>query len=86
MSRENEEDVSFDYVPGSTGSSGSLVTPWTARRSAEIDRVRAIEMAKIKAMLTRPAAKRAVRLVNPQDYQKAIESFQRETRPVGSQA
>jgi hypothetical protein len=49
---ENEEDVSFDVVPGSVGSAGAVVTPWAARRSAMADAARSRCMPLIREALS----------------------------------
>ncbi|CAE6746433.1 hypothetical protein R69619_02719 [Paraburkholderia nemoris] len=61
---ENDEDVSFSVVPGSTGTAGPVVTPWAARRNAMHDAARARCMPVIEATLskfktTRPRSQRA---------------------------
>lgn len=75
MSPENAEDVSYGYVPGSVGSCGPVVTPWTARRAAMHDAARArcmpiIEqtLSKFKAA-TRPRPLRAP--VDSEAYERA---------------
>lgn len=50
---ENEEDVSFGVVPGSIGTAGPVVTPWTARRAAMHDAARAACMPLIEAALSK---------------------------------
>jgi hypothetical protein len=87
MTPEDLEDVSFSYVPGSIGSSGTVFVPWTARRTPKADAVRAVEMAKIRAILPKAMPKADVsRLVDSQEYQAAVEVFQREARAVRRQA
>lgn len=74
MTPENSEDVSYGYVPGSVGSAGPVVTPWTARRAAMHDAARAACMPIIKATLskfkaTRPRPQRAP--VDSEAYERA---------------
>jgi hypothetical protein len=58
MTPENDEDVSFSVVPGSVGTAGPVVTPWTARRAAMHDAARARCMPIIEATLSRFKATR----------------------------
>lgn len=55
---ENDEDVSFSVVPGSVGTAGPVVTPWTARRAAMHDAARAACMPMIEAALSKFKAMR----------------------------
>lgn len=77
---ENEEDVSFDVVPGSVGTAGPVVTPWTARRAAMHDAARARCMPVIKKTLARfrkPAPRRSRAPVDTQAFIQARERFRR---------
>jgi hypothetical protein len=75
---ENSEDVSFDVVPGSVGSAGPVVTPWTARRAAMHDAARARCMPVIEKALERfrkPAPRRSRAPVDTQAFNVARERF-----------
>jgi hypothetical protein len=74
MTGENDEDVSYGFVPGSVGTCGPVVTPWTARRAAMHDAARARCMPVIEAILsrfkvTRPRPLRAP--VDSEAYERA---------------
>jgi hypothetical protein len=62
MTPENTEDVSYGYVPGSTGTAGTFAVAWAPRRSPASDRARAEALAALDPILSkhRPqATKRA---------------------------
>jgi hypothetical protein len=40
MTPENEEDVSYGYVPGSTGTAGAFAVAWAPRRTPASDKAR----------------------------------------------
>jgi hypothetical protein len=62
MTPENAEDVSYGYVPGSTGTAGTFAVAWAPRRSPASDHARREALAALDPILSkfRPkATKRA---------------------------
>ncbi|MFM0741808.1 hypothetical protein PQQ51_31645 [Paraburkholderia xenovorans] len=53
MTPENAEDVSYGYVPGSTGTAGTFAVEWAPRRSPASDRARAEAMAALDQLLSK---------------------------------
>jgi hypothetical protein len=53
MTGENAEDVSYGYVPGSTGTAGTFAVAWAPRRSAASDRARREALAALAPILSK---------------------------------
>jgi hypothetical protein len=53
MTPENAEDVSYGYVPGSTGTPGTFAVAWAPRRSPASDRARAEALAALDPILSK---------------------------------
>jgi len=54
---ENAEDVSFSYIPGSVGSSGTCFVSWGPRPTPASDRARNDAIAALEPILSRFRAK-----------------------------
>lgn len=84
MTPENSEDVSFDYVPGSVGTSGAPSVLWAPRRTPASDRARQVEIEKIRSLLPKLDT-RATRStpVDVEAYREALAPFKRARRLRG---
>jgi hypothetical protein len=79
MTPENAEDVSYGYVPGSTGTAGTFAVAWAPRRSPASDNARREALAALDPILSKfrpkaqkraPARSASIRTVRAKLFQE----------------
>lgn len=77
MTGENAEDVSYGYVPGSTGTAGTFAVAWAPRRTPASDRARAEALAALEPIFSKHRTNTPVRRAPKRaaSVQKARASF-----------